>query len=365
LQQIKHDLPVYKNTGMSVLEMSHRGQDFIQIYQDCESNLRKVLSIPDNFKLLFLSGGASLQFAGVPLNLLRKHQRCGYLITGQWSEKAAAEARKYCDKVEILYDARMMTDNGKYGELPSEPIKIQGDYDYIHYCDNETVNGVEFPRVPEFPSEIPLVCDMSSNIMTRTIDWSKFGVVYAGAQKNLGPAGVTLVVIREDLVAPAANVCPTYMSWQTQLKAAGMYNTPCTFGIYALGVVMEHVLNNGGFASAVEQTANKTTALLQAIDHSGGFFQTVVPRKNQSRVNVPFIIRVDRPDLDQTARQEIESQLESTFLKKAAAVGLVQLAGHRSVGGLRASLYNGVQVEGVHLLAGFMREFQQEHQKSQ
>ena len=347
LEKIQREMICHGSSGQSVLEMSHRSKEFIAIWDKAEKDLRDILGVPGHFKVLNLQGGATLQFASIPLNMLGGggSVNCDYLVTGAWSEKAAKEAAKYGMPSEVC--------NGKKSNFTSVPAvetwKFDNDARYTHYCDNETVHGVEFSAVPESPS--PLVADMSSNFMSRSISFEKHSVVYAGIQKNLGPAGNTIVLIDEKFLGKnELSICPTYCSWKTAADAGSMYNTPACFSVYAMGVYLEHTKSKGGLHHWEQLAKHKSTLLYDAIDHSDGFFTGPVAKDSRSRMNVPFQIRKG------------DEALEKRFLDQASKRGLINLAGHRSVGGIRASLYNGMPLEGVHALVDFMKDFQQENQ---
>ena len=324
--------------GMGVMEMSHRGKEFTGIAAEAERDLRELLGIPAHYKVLFLQGGATLQFAQVPMNLLRGKTRADYVLTGEWSKKAAKEAKAYCD-VHIAASA----EDRSFTYAPRE-WKVRGDAAYAHYCSNETIGGVEFHWIPD-TGAVPLVADASSHLLSRPLDVSRFGLLYAGAQKNLGPAGVTVVIVREDLIGAAANGTPSVMDYQLQAQADSMLNTPATYPIYVAGLVFKWLKQLGGVAEIERRNLRKAQLLYGVID--AGFYRNPVAKEDRSRMNVPFRL----PD----------ERLDAPFLKGAEERGMVQLKGHRSVGGMRASIYNAMPLEGVQSLAAYMREFAARH----
>jgi phosphoserine aminotransferase len=337
LQQAQAELPAWQNSGMSVMEMSHRGKEFIAIAEQAEADLRELLAIPANYKVLFLQGGASLQFAMVPLNLLRGGNEADYLNTGLWSKKAVAEAKKYC-QVHLAVNA----EPNNFTALPAyDSSKFNPNAAYVHYTPNETINGLEFHTIPEVGDK-PLVADMSSTILSRPLDVSKYGLIYAGAQKNIGPAGLTIVIVREDLTDNAMPGTPTMLMYKTHLDNQSMYNTPPTYAWYIAGLVFKWLKDQGGLAAMGERNQRKAAMLYAAIDQSE-FYGNPVDPPYRSWMNVPFTIK--NPDL------------EKTFLAEAKTVGLVSLAGHRSVGGMRASIYNAMPEAGVQALIEFMNDF--------
>jgi phosphoserine aminotransferase len=348
LERVQKDMLNYKSTGQSVMEMSHRSKEYIKIYDQAEKDLREILAIPGHYKVLNLQGGATLQFSSVPLNLLGGvgGDKCDYAITGQWSEKSYVEAKKY-GSPQLVLD----TKSTKYTTIPDQATwaPIRPDASYFSYCDNETVNGVEFKFVPE-TNGVPLVGDLSSNFMSRHIDIPKHAVIYAGAQKNLGPAGNTLVIVDEQFLGKAEHpMTPMYCSWATAAKAGSMYNTPSCFAIYVMGEYLHYTKSRGGVAYWEELSDKKSRLLYDMIDGSDGFYGAPVAKNCRSRMNVPFVIRNG------------DEALEKLFLEQATKEGLINLAGHRSVGGIRASLYNGMPFEGVEKLVNFMQNFQEHH----
>lgn len=337
LEQAQAELLDWQGSGMSVMEVSHRGKAFVELAARSERSLRELLAIPDHYKVLFLSGGATLQFASVPLNLAPPGAVVDYAITGNWGEKAAAEAARYAT-VNVVASSKP----SKFTTIP--------DYDtwrpsphaaYLHYTPNETIYGVEFHSVPQV-SDAPLVADMSSTILSRPLDVSRYGVIYAGAQKNIGPAGLAIVIVREDLMGRARRETPGVIDYQTMAESDSMWNTPPTFGWYLAGLVFEWLQREGGLAAMGERNRRKADKLYAAIDESSFYANPVDPRY-RSWMNVPFTLA--DPSLDQR------------FLKEAEAAGLTNLKGHRSVGGMRASIYNAMPEEGVDALLSFMAEF--------
>ena len=341
LAQAQADMLDWNGTGMSVMEMSHRGKDYMSIAAKAEADLRQLMNIPDNYKVLFLQGGASSQFAMVPINLLNARgggkKSADYLLTGQWSKKAVAEAKRYCN-VNLVAD----TTDTKFTTVPLESsLKFDPDAAFVHYTPNETIVGVEFDYIPD-TGDVPLVADMSSTILSREIDVSKFGIIYAGAQKNIGPAGLTIVIIRDDLIGHADSAMPVMMDYKTFADNDSMYNTPPTYAWYLAGLVFSWGLKKGGMSAIEEINRRKAAKLYQAIDDLS-FFSNPVEVKNRSWMNVPFILA--------------DAELDAEFIKQAATRGLTTLKGHRSVGGMRASIYNAMPEAGVDTLIAFMQEF--------
>ncbi|XP_060618147.2 phosphoserine aminotransferase [Anolis sagrei] len=343
LLDAQKDLVDYKGLGISVLEMSHRTSDFSKIIKAAENCLRELLKIPENYKVIFLQGGGSGQFSGIPLNLIGlKEARCAdYVVTGAWSAKAAKEAEKY-GKVNLVHPKL-----SSYTKIPDPSTwNLNPDASYVYYCANETVHGVEFDFAPDVGKTV-LVSDMSSNFLSRPVDVSKFGVIFAGAQKNIGCAGVTVVIVREDLIGHALKECPIVLDYKVQVENASLYNTPPCFSIYIMGLVLEWIKNNGGTAAMDKRSQTKSQMIYDIIDKSNGFYVCPVERKNRSRMNVPFRIGSIKGD----------EALEKKFLDKAVENNMISLKGHRSVGGIRASLYNAVTEEDVGTLATFMKNF--------
>lgn len=345
LQQAANEMLNWNGCGMGVMEMSHRSPEYESIIGKAEADLRELLNIPANYKVLFLQGGASLQFACIPLNLLQGKETANYLTTGAWSDKAIAEARKYCTPTEVA-----TSKDTKFTTVPDVSTwNVNPNGAYFHFCNNETVHGVEANLTPEMFERIGdqiIVADMSSNFLSQAVDVSKYGVIYAGAQKNAGPAGVTIVIVREDLLGNSLPITPTMCDWKTQADGGSMYNTPPCYAIYMCGLFFDYVKRHGGIENYQRISQEKSQLLYQTIDNSGGFYTNPVDPRYRSRMNVPFLINNN------------DSALQSKFLKEAATRGLVNLSGHRSVGGLRASIYNGMEIDGVQRLTEFMREFQ-------
>ncbi len=341
LEQARDELLDWHGTGMSVMEMSHRGKAFVSIAEQAEADLRELMTIPDNYKVLFLQGGASSQFAMVPLNLSQAGQRVDYINTGAWSKKAIAEAKRYCD-VHIAGSS----EESNFTTVPAqEALELSADAAYVHYTPNETIGGVEFPYVPE-TGGVPLVADMSSTILSRPIDVSRYGVIYAGAQKNIGPAGLTIVIVREDLIGHARDITPTMFDYKVHADAGSMYNTPPTYAWYLAGLVFRWLKDLGGLEKMAEINRRKAEKLYAAIDASD-FYHNPVDPSCRSWMNVPFTLA--------------DPELDATFLKEAEAAGLVTLKGHRSVGGMRASIYNAMPEAGVDALIDFMADFEKRH----
>lgn len=340
LERIQQDIPDWQGTGMSVMEGSHRSKDFVELAARAESNLRQLLSIPDNYAVIFPQGGATLQMAMTPLNLAAQGEQVDYVITGSWGKKAATEAQKFCN-VNVVADAS----DKKFTYIPAENTWQRSDKAaYLHYVPNETIAGVEFHFVPE--GDVPLVADMSSTILSRPIDVSRFGAIYAGAQKNIGPAGITLVIIDRDLLGKARAENPHLMTWKSYADSDSMTNTPPTFAWYVADLVFQWLLKQGGVESMAVVNERKASKLYAAIDNSE-FYSNPVALDCRSWMNVPFILADD--------------QLDSVFLEESRAAGLANLKGHRSVGGMRASIYNAVPEEAVDALVEFMHDFAQKH----
>jgi phosphoserine aminotransferase len=340
LQQLRDEMLDWRGQGMSVMEMSHRGKAFVGIAEQAEADLRELLAIPARYKVLFLQGGATAQFAAIPLNLTRPDSVADYVNTGAWSKKAIAEAKRYC-KVNVAADA-----GGKYASVPPQATwSLTPGAAYIHYTPNETIGGVEFPFVPDM-GDVPLVADMSSTILSRPIEVSRFGVIYAGAQKNIGPAGLVVVIVREDLLGRARADVPTVFDWTAMAADGSMLNTPATYSWYVAGAVFQWIKRQGGLAAMERSNRAKAGTLYAAIDGSGYYRNPVAP-ECRSWMNVPFTLP--------------SAELDKPFLEGAKAAGLVALAGHRSVGGMRASLYNAMPIAGVEALVEYMRDFQGRH----
>jgi phosphoserine aminotransferase len=328
----------WRASGMSVMEMSHRGSEFMSIAAEAEADLRALLAIPANYKVLFLQGGATLQFAQVPMNLLRGKGKADYVLTGEWSKKSVKEAKKYCD---VAIAASSEDRNFTYAP---KKWSVRKDAAYVHFCSNETIGGVEYHSTPAV--EIPLVADASSHFLSRPLEVSKYGLIYAGAQKNAGPAGLTIVMVRDDLIGQAAQGTPSVMDYKLQADAESMLNTPATYSLYVAGLVFKWLKQQGGLASIERKNVEKARLLYDYLD-SSEFFHNPVAKEDRSRMNVPFILK--------------DKSLDERFLKGAAERGLIQLKGHRSVGGMRASIYNAMPLEGVQRLVEYLRDFEQKH----
>ncbi len=338
LETARNELLNWHGCGVSVMEMSHRGKEFGQILQEAEADLRELMAIPANYKVLFLQGGATLQFSMIPMNLLRGKAKADYLNTGIWSQKAIDEASKFC---EVNVVASSADKNFTYAPAQSE-WKLNKDAAYVHYTSNETIGGVEIFWTPQ-TGDVPLVCDMSSHILSRPIDVSQYGLIYAGAQKNIGPAGLTIVIVREDLIGHAKADTPALLDYKIYADNESMYNTPPTYGIYMAGLVFKLLKKQGGLA-AMEQTNIAKANLLYDFLAQSDFYHSPIAAENRSRMNVPFTLK--------------DSSLDETFLKQAQAQGLLQLKGHKLVGGMRASIYNAMPIEGVQALVDFMKAFE-------
>ena len=338
LQRARDEMTDWHGSGMSVMEMSHRDKEFMSIAAQAEADLREIMGIPANYKVLFLQGGASSQFAMIPMNLLRGKKGADYINTGAWSKKAISEAKRYC-----TVNVAATSEASNFNTIPAfGDWKLSKDAAYLHYTPNETIGGVEFHWVPD-AGDVPLVVDMSSTILSRPIDVSKFGMIYAGAQKNIGPAGLTVVIIREDLIGETISGTPTMFDYKIHVDNESMYNTPPTYGWYLAGLVFQWIKQQGGLAKMAEINKRKADKLYAAIDNSG-FYRNPVDPACRSWMNVPFVLA--NPDLDKT------------FLAEAKAAGMVALKGHRSVGGMRASIYNAMPEAGVDALIAFMADFQ-------
>ena len=338
LAQAREELLDWRGTGMSVMEMSHRGKEFMGIAAEAHADLRELMAIPQHYKVLFLQGGATMQFAMVPLNLLRGKLSADYVNTGIWSKKAIDEAKKLC----YVNEAASSADKAFSYAPDFARWKLDKQAAYVHYTPNETIGGVEFNWVPD-TGKVPLVADMSSNILSRPYDVTQFGLIYAGAQKNIGPAGVTLVIVREDLLGHAPAGLPTMLDYKTHADNDSMYNTPPTYGIYMAGLVFKWLKKNGGVAQMEKTNIAKARLLYDVIDASDGFYTCPVAKADRSRMNVPFKTR--------------DAALDAEFLKQAETHGLLQLKGHKLAGGMRASIYNAMPLAGVQVLADFMGEF--------
>jgi len=338
LERAREELLDWHGSGMSVMEMSHRGKEFMSIAEKAEADLRDLMKVPGNYKVLFLQGGASSQFAMVPINLLRGKNKADYIWTGAWGKKAIAEGKRYC-KVNVAASSEAE----KFNTIPA-PATWQLDTDaaYVHYTPNETIGGVEYHWIPDV-GDVPLVADMSSTILSRPLDVSRYGVIYAGAQKNIGPAGLTVVIVREDLIGQPAAGQPVMFDYATHANNDSMYNTPPTYGWYLSGLVFEWLKEKGGLEAIARINHGKAKTLYDIIDASD-FYSNPVDPDCRSWMNVPFTLA--------------DPELDATFLQEAGQAGLVTLKGHRSVGGMRASIYNAMPEEGVRALADFMVDFE-------
>lgn len=342
LERVREELTDWRGSGMSVMEMSHRGTSFTRIAEQAEADLRELLAIPEEYRVLFLQGGATAQFAMVPLNLLGGIGKADYVNTGQWSKKAIKEAQRYAT-VNVV--ASSEAEN--FTTIPTfENWRCDDDAAYLHYTPNETIGGLEFHRVPD--SRAPLVADMSSTLLSRPLDVSRFGLIYAGAQKNIGPAGLTLVIVSEDILAEtqARPETPTLFDYRVQAEAGSMSNTPPTFAWYVAGLVFQWLKEQGGLAAMAERNQAKARLLYGCIDESG-FYSNPIDHACRSWMNIPFTLA--------------DAALDATFLREAGEAGLLELKGHRSVGGMRASLYNAMPSEGVRALVDFMHEFERRY----
>ncbi len=339
LRQAAEELPDWHGTGMSVMEMSHRGRDFVGIAEAAEASLRDLMDIPDDYRVLFLQGGATGQFAAVPMNLAPRGGAADYVITGLWGKRAHAEGSKYLSRASVAARPRPST-----LVPPESDWQLTPDADYLHITLNETIGGVRFDHVPQVAA--PLVADVSSMILSEPIDVSDFGVLYAGAQKNIGPSGLVVVIVRDDLLGRARPSTPQVWNWFENAKSNSMINTPPTFAWYIAGLVFRWVADQGGVQAMAEINRRKAARLYSAIDQSACYANPVAPA-NRSLMNVPFTVA--QPDL------------EPVFLAEARAAGLVNLEGHRAVGGMRASIYNAMPEAGVKALIDFMKEFESRH----
>ncbi|HIW84079.1 MAG TPA: 3-phosphoserine/phosphohydroxythreonine transaminase [Candidatus Dorea gallistercoris] len=341
LREASEEMLDYKGTGMSVMEMSHRSHSFHEIIDQAEADLRELAGIPENYKVLFLQGGASLQFAMIPMNLM-KNRKADFILTGQWSKKAYAEAKRYGD-------ARVVasSEDQTFSYIPDcSDLDISPDVDYVYICENNTIYGTKFKELPDTKGKL-LVADVSSCFLSEPLDVTRYGIVYGGVQKNIGPAGVVIVIIREDLITDEVLPgTPTMMKYKTHADAGSLYNTPNTYGIYICGKVFQWLKKRGGLSAMKEYNEKKAKILYDHLDQSRLFKGTVAP-KDRSLMNVPFV----------TGNEELDAK----FVKEAAASGLVNLKGHRTVGGMRASIYNAMPIEGVEALTAFMKKFEEEN----
>ena len=341
LEQAQKEMLCYGNSGMSVMEMSHRSKDFEEIIETAEADLRELMNIPDNYKVLFLQGGGHTQFAMVPLNLFRNSKKCDLVNTGQWSKKAMAEAKRY-GTVNLVASSEDKT----FTYIPKlDPAKFDPEADYFYITLNNTIYGTRWTKLPE-TGNVPLVADASSNILSEEIDVSKFGLIFAGAQKNIGPAGVTIVIIREDLIGHALDFTPTMLNYETHAKENSLYNTPPTYAIYVAGLTFKWLKKLGGVKAMEKINREKAAILYDFLDNSKLFKGTVVP-EDRSLMNVPFVLPSE--------------ELNEKFIALAKSKGFVNLKGHRTVGGMRASIYNAMPVEGVKKLVELMAQFEKDN----
>lgn len=343
LEKVQKDLLNYEGSGQSVMEMSHRSKEFKKIIEDAEKNLRELMNIPDNYKVLFLQGGGTLQFSMVPMNLLRNSKKADYVITGSWAKKAYKEAVKFGD-IKVVASSEPET----FTYIPKiKKEDIRPDADYVYITSNNTIYGTAYNYIPE-TGDIPLVADMSSNILSQEVDVTKFGVIWFGAQKNVGPAGVTVVIIREDLIGHAGAEIPTYLDYKIHAENDSMYNTPPCFAIYVAGEVFKYLKEIGGVAEMEKRNREKAALLYDYID-SSKLFKCPVVKEDRSLMNVVFVTG--------------DEALDKKFVAEAKDAGMVNLGGHRSIGGMRASIYNAMPKEGIETLIAFMKKFEAENLK--
>ncbi len=348
LQQAADEMLDWHGSGMSVMEMSHRGKEFISIYEAAERDFRELLAVPANYQILFMQGGAIAENAIIPMNLVgRKPQPAvvDFINTGSWSTKSIKEAKKYC-----TVNVAASSEDRKFSAIPPrESWRLSQDPAYVHVCTNETIDGVEYhfvPDVAEQTNNAPLVADMSSHILSRAVDVSKYGVIYGGAQKNIGPAGLTFVIVRDDLLGHALPICPSAFDWKLVADNQSMYNTPPTYAIYIAGLVFQWLKRQGGVAAMEQRNIAKAALLYDYLD-STDFYNNRIAKDCRSRMNVPFFLK--------------DESLNDTFLAGAKERGLLQLKGHKSVGGMRASIYNAMPIEGVQALVDYLKEFEKKH----
>ena len=341
LEEAANEMLDYQGTGMSVMEMSHRSPAFQQIIDDAEADLRELMNIPDNYKVLFLQGGASTQFSAIPMNL-KKNGKAAYIVTGQWAKKAAQEAEKYIDVVRVA-----SSEDKTFSYIPDcSDLDIPEDADYVYICENNTIYGTKYKTLPNTKGHI-LVSDVSSCFLSEPVDVSKYGIIYGGVQKNIGPAGMAIVIIREDLIPEEVDSSvPTMLAYKTQADAGSLYNTPPCYTIYMCGKVFKWLKKMGGLDAMKERNEKKAKILYDFLDQSEMFKGTVVP-EDRSLMNVPFVTG--------------DEELDAKFVKEAKAAGFENLKGHRTVGGMRASIYNAMPIEGVEALVEFMKKFEEEN----
>ena len=341
LRQAAEEMLDWHGSGQSVMEMSHRGKEYMGIHAQAEADLRELMGIPANYKVLFLQGGATLQFAQIPMNLMRGKSSVDYVNTGEWSKKAIKEAKLF-GKVNVAASAE---DRGFTYIPAAAEWKLDPQAAYVHICSNETIGGVEFNWVPD-TGEVPLVADVSSTFLSRAVDVSKYGLLYGGAQKNIGPAGLTIVIVRDDLIGHAPAGTPTVLDYKAQAENDSMLNTPPTYAVYVAGLVFQWLKRLGGVAAIEKRNIEKAQLLYDFLDRTE-FYRNPVAPADRSRMNVPFTLK--------------DAALDDAFLKGAQQRGMLQLKGHRSVGGIRASIYNAMPIEGVRALVDYMREFEKQH----
>ncbi|AGH80609.1 3-phosphoserine/phosphohydroxythreonine aminotransferase [Psychromonas sp. CNPT3] len=333
----------WQDNGVSVMEMSHRSPEYMAMASEAEQDLRDLMDIPDNYKVLFCHGGGRGQFSAIPFNLLGDKLEADYLLTGQWSKSATLEAKKYARITDT--NIITITEQGKTSVLPCAQWPINAGAAYVHYCPNETVDGIEIFEIPE-TGVVPLVADMSSTILSRPIDVSKFGLIYAGAQKNIGPAGLAIVIVREDLIGHARRAIPSIFDYEIQAKSNSMYNTPPTYSWYLAGLVFKWLKAQGGLVEVEKRNIEKASLLYSFID-SSNFYENNIDKSVRSRMNIPFTL--------------VDESLNSAFLSASKAAGLLTLKGHKSVGGMRASVYNAMPLAGVQALVKFMADFEKDN----
>jgi phosphoserine aminotransferase len=341
MQQVKDELLDWNGTGISVIEMSHRSKEFIAITEEADADLREILGIPANYKILYIHGGATMMMSAVPLNLIANGETADYLVTGSWSKKAYKEATRL-GNIHVAADSA--SDN--YYSIPArDSWDLTSDAAYLYYTDNETITGVEFDDIPDV-GDVPLVCDMTSNFLSRTFDVSRYGIVFASAQKNFGPAGIACVVIRDDLIGKAGDKTPFLLDFKIYADNDSMFNTPPSFNWYMAGLIYKWIKRQGG-VDAMDKLAKQRSGKLYDYVDASDFYSNPIPTQYRSRMNVPFILK--------------DEELNGTFLSEAKKNGLIELKGHRSVGGMRASIYNGMPIEGIDALISFMQDFEQKH----
>ncbi len=342
LERAAAEMLDWRGSGMSVMEMSHRGKEYMAIHAQAEADLRELLAVPANYKVLFLQGGAIAQNAIVPMNLLRGRTGADYVHTGEWSKKSIQEAKKYAEvRIAASAEASRFTHVPPRSQWQLDPNAA-----YVHICANETIGGVEYHWTPD-TGDVPLVADMSSNILSRPVDVARYGLIYAGAQKNIGPAGLTIVIVRDDLIGQALPITPSVFDYKQLADNDSMLNTPPTYAIYVAGLVFQWLKDRGGLAAMAEHNERKAALLYDFLDGGSGFYVSPVAHDSRSRMNVPFKLK--------------DESLDAAFLKGAEQRGMVQLKGHRSVGGMRASIYNAMPLTGVQALVEYMKEFEARH----